>query len=205
MAQNALDNMFSCYNGRKTYATLVQDAYSYQGQHLNTMQELQCVLQDGPHAQMQQKRSRSGFLLVQIQLSMQKQSDQQQNILISIEKAEQAVEYLRTSPNGKTDYIDYLFNIWHTNPVIRDTLSIIRALTINSASLERLFSFFHRQTASFLRGSINKETLIKMGIIYTEIMQPEIQRWKQQQLINKLIAKRKGISISEQLMHWNEF
>ncbi|CAL6045037.1 Conserved_hypothetical protein [Hexamita inflata] len=34
MAQNALDNMFSCYNGRKTYATLVQDAYSYQGQHL---------------------------------------------------------------------------------------------------------------------------------------------------------------------------
>ncbi|CAL6033902.1 Hypothetical_protein [Hexamita inflata] len=89
--------------------------------------------------------------------------------------------------------------------VIRDTLSIIRALTINSASLERLFSFFHRQTASFLRGSINKETLIKMGIIYTEIMQPEIQRWKQQQLINKLIDKRKGISISEQLMHWNEF
>ncbi|CAL6054487.1 Conserved_hypothetical protein [Hexamita inflata] len=125
--------------------------------------------------------------------------------LISIEKAEQAVEYLRTSPNGKTDYIDYLFNIWHTNPVIRDTLSIIRALTINSASLERLFSFFHRQTASFLRGSINKETLIKMGIIYREIMQPEIQRWKQQQLINKLIDKRKGISISEQLMHWNEF
>ncbi|CAL6057521.1 Hypothetical_protein [Hexamita inflata] len=34
MAQNALENMFSCYNGRKTYATLVQDAYSYQGLHL---------------------------------------------------------------------------------------------------------------------------------------------------------------------------
>ncbi|CAL6075826.1 Hypothetical_protein [Hexamita inflata] len=37
MAQNALDNMFSCYNGRKTYATLVQDAYSYQGQHLRNL------------------------------------------------------------------------------------------------------------------------------------------------------------------------
>ncbi|CAL5978652.1 Conserved_hypothetical protein [Hexamita inflata] len=34
---------------------------------------------------------------------------------------------------------------------------------------------------------------------------PEIQRWKQQRLINKLVDKRNGTSISEQLMHWNEY
>ncbi|CAL6062376.1 Conserved_hypothetical protein [Hexamita inflata] len=124
--------------------------------------------------------------------------------LISIDLAQEADAYLKTSPNGKTDYINYLSNVWHKNPVIRDILSIVRALTINSASLERLFSFFHRTTASFLRKNMQYQTLIKIGLIYTEIILPEVKKWKQQQLINKFVEKRKRMTLEDELDALNE-
>ncbi|CAL6085823.1 Conserved_hypothetical protein [Hexamita inflata] len=34
MAQKIVQNQFSCYNGKRTYATLIQDAYNYKGKHL---------------------------------------------------------------------------------------------------------------------------------------------------------------------------
>ncbi|CAL6085821.1 Conserved_hypothetical protein [Hexamita inflata] len=99
--------------------------------------------------------------------------------LNSIDKAYKAADYLNKSQNGKTDYITYLMNVWDDDPDIFDMLNIIRALTINSASLERLFSFFHRETSSYVRGAIEEDTLIKMGYIYTEKILPEVEMWKQ--------------------------
>ncbi|CAL6006578.1 Hypothetical_protein [Hexamita inflata] len=54
--------------------------------------------------------------------------------------------------NKFDNYIHYLEHVWLDNPMIMDFLQQVAfVLASSSASIERVFSFFHRQTSYFLR------------------------------------------------------
>ncbi|CAL6030725.1 Hypothetical_protein [Hexamita inflata] len=51
-----------------------------------------------------------------------------------------------------------------------DYLAQVAILASSSVSIERVFSFFHRQTSYFLRRAISSATLSSMAYIYIEEM-----------------------------------
>ncbi|CAL6073405.1 Conserved_hypothetical protein [Hexamita inflata] len=79
-----------------------------------------------------------------------------------------AHDYLNHSSNGKTDMLPYLKAVWKNNEYMVGLLSIFETLTVSNGSVERLFSFYHRQTSHFLRRNLDYKTLDAMAYIYVE-------------------------------------
>ncbi|CAL6078282.1 Conserved_hypothetical protein [Hexamita inflata] len=263
MAQKIVQNQFSCYNGKRTYATLIQDAYNYKGKHLQafmvkTHQKLHFY-----GISYTKEKQNAEWLAEQMKNKIETLEAQHNIIIIAVaadncqcgiranqllnnsvpkDKPQPSFEVakktqlsngrhtvqlrcaahvgnlflqdyckqwgvwgkisniaIKHKQHGKTDYITYLMNVWDDDPDIFDMLNIIRALTINSASLERLFSFFHRETSSYVRGAIEEDTLIKMGYIYTEKILPEVEMWKQMKANKPKKASYRLFTVDEQL------
>ncbi|CAL6077428.1 Hypothetical_protein [Hexamita inflata] len=81
---------------------------------------------------------------------------------------ENARQYLYNSVNGKDDQIAYLKYVWKENGEIQAALSQFQTMTVSNGSVERLFSFYHRQTSHFLRRNLDYTTVDKMAYIYVE-------------------------------------
>ncbi|CAL6089025.1 Conserved_hypothetical protein [Hexamita inflata] len=79
-----------------------------------------------------------------------------------------AHNYLRTSVNGKEDKLAYLKAVWRNNEHMHSIFSVFETLTVSNGSVERLFSFYHRQTSHFLRRNLDYLTLDAMAYIYVE-------------------------------------
>ncbi|CAL6067075.1 Hypothetical_protein [Hexamita inflata] len=79
--------------------------------------------------------------------------------------------------NKFDNYIHYLEHVWQDNPMIMDFLQQVAVLASSSASIERVFSFFHRQTSYFLRRAISSATLSSMAYIYIEEILEEMHQW----------------------------
>ncbi|CAL6053558.1 Hypothetical_protein [Hexamita inflata] len=80
-----------------------------------------------------------------------------------------AHDYLdHSSSNGKTDMLPYLKAVWKNNEYMVGLLSIFETLTVSNGSVERLFSFYHRQISHFLRRNLDYKTLDAMAYIYVE-------------------------------------
>ncbi|CAL6103986.1 Hypothetical_protein [Hexamita inflata] len=62
-------------------------------------------------------------------------------------------------------HIDLLYT---DNSVIYLQNSVFETLTVSNGSVERLFSFYHRQTSHFLRRNLDYLTLDAMAYIYVE-------------------------------------
>ncbi|CAL6032228.1 Hypothetical_protein [Hexamita inflata] len=82
-----------------------------------------------------------------------------------------AHNYLRTSVNGKEDKLAYLKAVWRNNEHMHSIFSVFETLTVSNGSVERLFSFYHRQTSHFLRRNLDNLTLDAMAYIYVEKLQ----------------------------------
>ncbi|CAL6006832.1 Conserved_hypothetical protein [Hexamita inflata] len=79
-----------------------------------------------------------------------------------------AHDYLDHSSNGKTDMLPYLKAVWKNNEYMVGLFSIFETLTVSNGSVERLFSFYNRQTSHFLRRNLDYKTLDAMAYIYVE-------------------------------------
>ncbi|CAL5992842.1 Hypothetical_protein [Hexamita inflata] len=93
--------------------------------------------------------------------------------------------------NKFDNYIHYLEHVWQDNPMIMDFLQQVAVLdsirqqyqqyqivlASSSASIERVFSFFHRQSSYFLRRAISSATLSSMAYIYIEEILEEMHQW----------------------------
>ncbi|CAL5985702.1 Hypothetical_protein [Hexamita inflata] len=75
------------------------------------------------------------------------------------------------------NYVHYLEHVWQDNPMIMDFLQQVAVLASSSASIERVFSFFHRRTSYFLRRAISSATLSSMAYIYIEETLEEMHQW----------------------------
>ncbi|CAL6096618.1 Hypothetical_protein [Hexamita inflata] len=95
----------------------------------------------------------------------------------SRELAQRALVIGNKLGNKLDNYIHYLEYIWQDNSQIMDYLAQVAILASSSASIERVFSFFHRQTSYFLRRAISSATLSSMAYIYIEEIIEEMHLW----------------------------
>ncbi|CAL5998197.1 Conserved_hypothetical protein [Hexamita inflata] len=110
----------------------------------------------------------------------------QRNTRIMVERA----IVIGTKLGNKFDnYIHYLEHVWQDNPMIMDFLQQVAVLASSSASIERVFSFFHRQTSYFLRRAISSATLSSMAYIYIEEILEEMHQWNGKNYIRSGLDK----------------
>jgi hypothetical protein len=65
-----------------------------------------------------------------------------------------------------------LEDIYCDNNGILEFLSIYDSLIVSSSAVERLFSYFHRIYATFLKKSLKIATLIHLGRVYVNAVLP---------------------------------
>ncbi|CAL5990714.1 Hypothetical_protein [Hexamita inflata] len=104
----------------------------------------------------------------------------------SRELAQRALVIGNKLGNKLDNYIHYLEYMWQDNSQIMDYLAQVVILASSSASIERVFSFFYRQTSYFLRRAISSATLSSMAYIYIEEIIEEMHLWDGKNYIHSI-------------------
>ncbi|CAL6050069.1 Conserved_hypothetical protein [Hexamita inflata] len=92
---------------------------------------------------------------------------------------ENARQYLYNSVNGKDDQIAYLKYVWKENGEIQAALSQFSTMTVSNGSVERLFSFYHRQTMANEGSSAQLPSQIKIQLRFIIVYSSPILRLTQ--------------------------